>query len=333
MSRIRTVKPELLKHEELFDLERETGLPIRIAWVGLFTVCDRDGRFAWRPRAMKTDVLPYDDLDFSRVLHALMTRGLIEKYRVGRDWYGWIPTFAKHQAINNKERPSDIPSIDDADEIEQVNQHHDDAMPTREPRVKDAIPEALGKEQGEGKGREGKGKEGEGEYGTLTRSVAGQELATTGSREVRTTPAERKTAKTAAIWDVYASAYLRRYSTEPVRNAKVNALLAQVVDRLGSHEAPHVAAWYVGSNRALYVSSKHCAELLSRDCEGLRTEWATQTRMTDTEARHADQHQAAYEAAEWGGRQHRITAHGSWRQGKWALASKFRQPPNCAGSR
>ena len=31
MSRIRTVKPELFKHEELFDLERETGLPIRIS--------------------------------------------------------------------------------------------------------------------------------------------------------------------------------------------------------------------------------------------------------------------------------------------------------------
>jgi hypothetical protein len=135
--------------------------------------------------------------------------------------------------------------------------------------------------------------------GTLTRSVAGQELVTTGSREVRTATAERKTAKTAAIWDGYASAYLRRYNTEPVRNAKVNALLAQVVDRLGANEAPHVAAWYVGSNRALYVSSKHCAELLSRDCEGLRTEWATRTRMTDTEARQADQHQAAYEAAEW----------------------------------
>jgi hypothetical protein len=81
--------------------------------------------------------------------------------------------------------------------------------------------------------------------------------------------------------------------------ATAGLVLAQVVDRLGANEAPHVAAWYVGSNRALYVSSKHCAELLSRDCEGLRTEWATRTRMTDTEARQADQHQAAYEAAEW----------------------------------
>jgi hypothetical protein len=43
--RIRTVKPEFFKHEKLFDLEKETGLPIRLAWVGLFAISDREGRF------------------------------------------------------------------------------------------------------------------------------------------------------------------------------------------------------------------------------------------------------------------------------------------------
>ena len=74
MGRIRTVKPELFTHEELFGLERETGLPMRIAFVGLFTVCDREGRFKWEPKRIKLAVLPYDDLDFSRVLDALRTR-------------------------------------------------------------------------------------------------------------------------------------------------------------------------------------------------------------------------------------------------------------------
>jgi hypothetical protein len=42
-------------------------------------------------------------------------------------------------------------------------------------------------------------------------------------------------------------------------------------------------------------------DLLLRDCEGLRTEWATRRRVTDTEARQADQHQASVDAARWVG--------------------------------
>jgi hypothetical protein len=55
--RIRTIKPELFRHEGLFDLEIETKLPIRVAWMGLFTCSDREGRFPWRPRVLKTMIL------------------------------------------------------------------------------------------------------------------------------------------------------------------------------------------------------------------------------------------------------------------------------------
>jgi len=75
---------------------------------------------------------------------------------------------------------------------------------------------------------------------------------------------------------------------EPVRNAKANALCARLVDRLGGDDAPHVAAWFVRSNRGLYVVAKHALDLLIRDAEGLRTEWATGNGVTDTQARQAD---------------------------------------------
>ena len=100
-------------------------------------------------------------------------------------------------------------------------------------------------------------------------------------------------------WDAYASAYLDRYRTEPVRNAKVNGQFAQLAKRLPGDEIEHVVRWYVASNAALYVRSKHCVDLLLRDCEGLRTEWATGSRMTDTEARQIDQHDAGAEAVRW----------------------------------
>lgn len=162
MARIRTVKPELAAHEEMFDLEESTGLPVRFAWVMLFTVADREGRFAWRPRTIKAQTLPHDMIDFARVLDAWVTRGFVVKYRVGNEWFGWIPTFTKHQVINNREAASDLPDIAAADEIVSNNNNDLDACGTRQPRVEDASGtrevHALG--EGRKEGREGKGKEG-----------------------------------------------------------------------------------------------------------------------------------------------------------------------------
>ncbi len=156
MARIRTVKPALFKHEALFDLERETNLPIRLAFIGLFTCCDREGRFAWRPRALKLDVLPYDDdTDFSRVLDALWSRGFVLKYEVHGEVFGVIPTFNKHQVINNKEAKSEIPAPDESSYLTTTC--------TRGSRVEDASQSPLfnaqGEEEGKRKGREEEGKE------------------------------------------------------------------------------------------------------------------------------------------------------------------------------
>jgi hypothetical protein len=94
-------------------------------------------------------VLPYDGVDFSRVLDALTTRGFIVKYRVGDEWFGCIPSFSKHQVINNKERASILPDyLENGAITEEI-----DASATREPRDDDACHK-------EGKGREGNGKEG-----------------------------------------------------------------------------------------------------------------------------------------------------------------------------
>lgn len=110
MARIRTVKPELFRHYELWELEQSTGLPIIRCWCALFTVCDREGRFRWEPRTLKLDCAPYDEFDFSRVLSALQDRKFIIHYEVGGKSYGFIPTFLDHQHINQREAQSTIPS-------------------------------------------------------------------------------------------------------------------------------------------------------------------------------------------------------------------------------
>jgi hypothetical protein len=130
MSRIRTIKPDFFRHECLYEAERETGLPLRVAYAGLWTVADREGRFRWRPRELKLDVLPYDDLDFSRVLDALATRGFVVSYEVDGQRYGVVPSFTKHQVVNNRERPSALPAPNENSDLTREG--------TREPRVNDA---------------------------------------------------------------------------------------------------------------------------------------------------------------------------------------------------
>ena len=151
--RIRTIKPEFFHHEGLFEAELETKLPIRVAFAGLWCIADREGRFKWEPRRIGVQVLPYDAVEFSRVLDALATRAFVLKYRVGDACFGWIPSFLKHQVINNRESQSILPDPEGNIEQTPINTEEIDACPTRAPRDDHAG-------QGEGKGREGNGKEG-----------------------------------------------------------------------------------------------------------------------------------------------------------------------------
>ena len=142
LARIRTIKPEFFRHYNLYIAEKEDKLPLRVAFAGLWTACDREGRFKWNPESLKLDCLPYDNLDFSRVLDALLTRGFIVKYGSNGAVYGCIPSFSRHQVINNRERLSDIPSPKECEDL------------TRAPREPHACPTRLNLDQGEGKGRE-----------------------------------------------------------------------------------------------------------------------------------------------------------------------------------
>lgn len=140
MARIRTIKPEFFRNLKLFKAEQETKLPLRISYAGLWTACDREGRFKWHPEELKLDCLPYDNVDFSRVLDALATRGYLVKYRVGGGVFGCIPSWLKHQFINNREMESILPQVSEGEVII-------DASGTGDPRALSML---------KGKGNEGK---------------------------------------------------------------------------------------------------------------------------------------------------------------------------------
>lgn len=101
-----------------------------------------------------------------------------------------------------------------------------------------------------------------------------------GGRKTTPPPAEKREGRTRETAATYAVAYEQRYGVRPTFNRTVNGQLAAFVDRIGVDEAPAVAAFFVRSNKGLYVSAKHATNLLVRDAEALRTEWATQGRKT-----------------------------------------------------
>lgn len=101
-----------------------------------------------------------------------------------------------------------------------------------------------------------------------------------------------------ATWTAYAQAYRARHGATPVRNAKVNANVKQLVKRLGHVEAPLVAEWFLTVNERFVVQGMHdLGQLLAR-CEAYRTQWATGRQVTETSARQADQTQSNLSAAD-----------------------------------
>lgn len=134
-------------HDGLFEAERSEQLPLRLGFIGLWCAADREGRFRWEPRRLGAQIMPYDQIDFSRVMDALATRGFIVKYKVENDTFGAIPSWKRHQVINNRERETELPNYT-ADNIIQ-------GTSTRPPRVPHA-----GEGEGKGKGRKGTGENG-----------------------------------------------------------------------------------------------------------------------------------------------------------------------------
>ncbi len=77
-----------------------------------------------------------------------------------------------------------------------------------------------------------------------------------------------------SVWAAYRAAYEARWSVQPVRNAKVNSQVKQLVAALGG-EAPAVAAFFVGLDDKFLVDSCHEFGLLLAKAGAYRTKWAT----------------------------------------------------------
>lgn len=100
------------------------------------------------------------------------------------------------------------------------------------------------------------------------------------------------------FWEWFDKAYEQRYHTTIPRNAKTNAQVKQLIQRLG-REAPGVARFYVENvTEPRVLMASHTLDFLLLNAEGYRTQWMNGRAMTNTRARQLDQTQANANAAD-----------------------------------
>ena len=102
MARIRTIKPDFFRHEGLQDLEAANpGCNVMLVFAALWGHADKAGRFEWRPRTLKLDILPFLDFDLAHSMSLLVEAGFMRRYTHDGKQYGEVINFEKHQRINN----------------------------------------------------------------------------------------------------------------------------------------------------------------------------------------------------------------------------------------
>jgi hypothetical protein len=113
MPRMRNLKPDFFSDMELCELPPL----VRLLFQGLWCWADPNGRLEDKPRQLKAQILPFDDITTDEVntyLDMLARRrgerpGHIIRYRVGTRSFIQVVRFKEHQNPHPKERPTDCP--------------------------------------------------------------------------------------------------------------------------------------------------------------------------------------------------------------------------------
>ena len=103
--RARNIKPAFFINPDLIELPPLT----RLLFVGLWCAADREGRLLDRPKYLKVQIFPGDDLDVDAALDELAHAGFIHRYDVEGKRYIQVRNFLKHQKPHQKEQASQIP--------------------------------------------------------------------------------------------------------------------------------------------------------------------------------------------------------------------------------
>lgn len=105
MARARNIKPGFFKNADLVETSFET----RLLFVGLWTLADREGRLQDRPKQIKMELFPADNVDVDACLNELTQFDFIRRYVADGKKVIQIVSFSKHQIPHGKEADSQLP--------------------------------------------------------------------------------------------------------------------------------------------------------------------------------------------------------------------------------
>ena len=105
MARARNIKPGFFKNADLVETSFET----RLLFVGLWTLADREGRLQDRPKQIKMELFPADNVDVDNCLNDLSQLGFITRYVADGKRVIQVVNFCKHQTPHGKEADSELP--------------------------------------------------------------------------------------------------------------------------------------------------------------------------------------------------------------------------------
>lgn len=108
MARARNIKPGFFLNPELSELPDRA----KLLFIGIWCLCDSEGKMEWNPKRVRAELFPYDvDTDCTVLAQCLHDAGFIQTYVVDDEWYLYVPKFSKHQNTHIKEQPRGFPNF------------------------------------------------------------------------------------------------------------------------------------------------------------------------------------------------------------------------------
>ncbi len=105
MARIRSIKPGFFRNEDLGELSPWH----RLAFAGLWCEADKAGRLEDRPKRLKANIFPYDDVDLEAILRDLVAAGFVRRYVVDGQACLQVVHWTEHQRPRDDEPESRLP--------------------------------------------------------------------------------------------------------------------------------------------------------------------------------------------------------------------------------
>lgn len=105
MARSRLLKPGFFANETLTEIQ-----PFgRLLFAGLWILADREGRLPDRPKWIKGQLFPFENVPVEKLLSELETLGFISRYEAEDQRCILVSNFDKHQKPHKNEAPSSLP--------------------------------------------------------------------------------------------------------------------------------------------------------------------------------------------------------------------------------